>query len=171
MGVIGLFKTTDRKITVELLEKVTGKSGNWFMGRGGGRTFVDEFKARYPLIYKHDKHDKHDKHEFVASLNRALERYQITSPHQQAHFIAQCFHESAAFETTVEFASGEQYDPGRHVNAVASGNTEIGDGPRYKGKGLIQLTWKNNYASYSSYRGVDFVRAPNLIAENMFNAI
>ncbi|MNM73101.1 hypothetical protein D3C81_848170 [compost metagenome] len=171
VGVIGLFKTTDRKITVELLEKVTGKSGNWFMGRGGGRTFVDEFKARYPLIYKHDKHDKHDKHEFVASLNRALERYQITSPHQQAHFIAQCFHESAAFETTVEFASGEQYDPGRHVNAVASGNTEIGDGPRYKGKGLIQLTWKNNYASYSSYRGVDFVRAPNLIAENMFNAI
>ncbi len=165
VGLSGLFKTTNRRITVELLEKITGKSGHWFTGRGGGRNFVDEFKARYPLIYKHDKY------EFVASLNRALERYQITSPHQQAHFIAQCFHESAAFETTVEFASGEQYDPGRHVNAIASGNTEIGDGPRYKGKGLIQLTWKNNYASYSSYRGVDFVRAPNLIAENMFNAI
>jgi predicted chitinase len=104
-------------------------------------------------------------------LNDALERYEITTPHQQAHFVSQCFHESAAFETTVEFASGEQYDPGRHVNAIASGNTEIGDGPKYKGKGLIQLTWKNNYASYSNYKGVDFVRAPNLIAENMFNAI
>jgi predicted chitinase len=58
-----------------------------------------------------------------------------------------------------------------HINAIASGNTEVGDGPKYKGKGLIQLTWKNNYESYSNYTGVDFVRAPNLIAENMFNAI
>ncbi|WP_223515520.1 glycoside hydrolase family 19 protein [Pseudomonas sp. GL-R-26] len=165
VGVSGLLNTTERRITVELLEKVTGKSGNWFTGRGGGRNFINEFKARYPLIHKHDKY------EFVASLNKAFERYQITSPHQQAHFIAQCFHESAGFETTVEFASGEQYDPGRHVNAAASGNTEIGDGPRYKGRGLIQLTWKNNYAAYSSYRGVDFVRSPNLIAENMFDAI
>jgi predicted chitinase len=165
VGLTHWFKASDRKITVELLEKVTGKSGNWFTGRGGGRTFLNEFESKYPLIYKYDKY------EFVAHLNDALERYEITTPHQQAHFVSQCFHESAAFETTVEFASGEQYDPGRHVNAIASGNTEVGDGPKYKGKGLIQLTWKNNYASYSNYRGVDFVGAPNLIAENMFNAI
>jgi predicted chitinase len=165
VGLSGWFNINDRKITVELLEKVTGKSGSWFTGRGGGRTFIDEFQAKYPLIYKYDKY------KFVAHLNDALERYKITSPHQQAHFVAQCFHESAAFETTVEFASGEQYDPGRHVNAIASGNAEVGDGPKYKGKGLIQLTWKNNYASYSAYRGVDFVRSPDLIAESMFNAI
>ncbi len=165
IGLAGKLQTSDRRITVELLEKVTGKSGNWFTGRGGGRTFVKEFEERYPRIYKYDKY------EFVSQLNDALERYKITTPYQQAHFISQCFHESAAFETTVEFASGAQYDPGTHINAIASGNTEVGDGPKYKGKGLIQLTWKNNYMSYSNYRGVDFVGAPTLLAEDMFNAI
>lgn len=122
-------------------------------------------KKKYPQIYKYEKH------KFVDELNDALERYGITTEYQQAHFISQCFHESAAFETTVEFASGVNYDPGRHSDAIANGNTEIGDGPRYKGKGLIQLTWKNNYKAYSTYRGLDFVASPNLIAEQMFNAI
>jgi predicted chitinase len=165
VGLAGRFQASERRITVELLERVTGKSGNWFTGRGGGRAFVREFEEKYPRIYKYDKH------RFVVELNDALERYEIITPYQQAHFIAQCFHESAAFETAVEFAAGTQYDPGRHSGAIVNGNTEIGDGPKYKGRGLIQLTWKNNYVAYSSYRGVDFVSVPNMLAENMFDAI
>ena len=165
VGLVGRFHASERRITVEFLEKVTGKSGDWFTGRGGGRRFVREFEERYSRIYRYDKY------EFVSQLNEALERYKIITPYQQAHFISQCFHESAAFETTVEFASGTQYDPGVHSRALASGNTEVGDGPRYKGKGLIQLAWKNNYASYSNFRGLDFVSNPNFLAENMFDAI
>lgn len=163
--VVGQFGASDRRITVKLLEKVTGKLGDWFTGKGGGRAFVRDFEAKYPRIYKYDKY------EFVNQLNDALERYEITTPHQQAHFISQCFHESAAFETTIEFSSGTQYDPGVHTSAINSGNTEVGDGPRYRGKGLIQLTWKNNYAAYSRFRKIDFVGAPNMIAENMLDAI
>ncbi|WP_166359588.1 glycoside hydrolase family 19 protein [Pseudomonas akapageensis] len=165
VGLAGRFQTSTRRITVDFLEKITGKTGDWFTGKGGGRTFTREFEEKHPQIYKYDKY------KFVILLNEALERYGIISPHQQAHFISQCFHESAAFETTVEFASGTQYDPGNHTNATASGNTEVGDGPKYKGKGLIQLTWKNNYRSYSKYRGIDFVSSPGLLAENMFDAI
>nr|WP_262376915.1 glycoside hydrolase family 19 protein [Pseudomonas sp. WS 5059] len=165
VGVVGRFKSNVRRITVAFLEKVTGKSGSWFTGRGGGGKFFTEFEERYPRIYKFDKC------EFVSQLNDALERYGIVTPYQQAHFVSQYFHESAAFGTTVEFGSGAQYDLGKHNDAVRSGNTEIGDGPKYKGKGLIQLTWRNNYAVYADYRRVDFVRAPNLIAEDMFNAI
>ncbi|MEK0364440.1 glycoside hydrolase family 19 protein [Pseudomonas sp. CBC3] len=47
----------------------------------------------------------------------------------------------------------------------------MGDGPRYKGKGLIQLTWKNNYAAYSRYRGMNFIDSPGLIASDMYNAV
>ncbi|WP_447650891.1 glycoside hydrolase family 19 protein [Pseudomonas abietaniphila] len=159
-----LFNKT-RRITVELLEKVTGKSGKWFTGRGGGRTFANDFSANYPKVFEFDKY------RFVDQLNDALDRYGITTPYQKAHFVAQCFHESAAFETTVEFGSGAQYDPGQHSSAIANGNTEIGDGPRYKGRGLLQLTWKNNYAAYSRYRGFDFVASPTLVASDMSNAI
>ena len=165
VGLVGQFSASGRKITVGFLEKVTGKSGNWFTGKGGGRTFIEEFGGKYPEIYRYDKHA------FVSLLNDALDRYQIVTPYQQAHFIAQCFHESAAFETTVEFASGSGYDPGMHPDARANGNTSIGDGPKYKGKGLIQLTWKNNYAAYSNFRSLDFVGQPNLVADNMYDAI
>jgi predicted chitinase len=165
VGLVGAFKTKERRISVELLEKVTGKSGDWFTGKGGGRRFANEFAEKYPNIYNYDKFA------FVDQLNDALDRYAIRTPYQQAHFIAQCFHESAAFETTVEFGSGAQYDPGRHAGAIANGNAELGDGAKYKGKGLIQLTWKNNYLSYSKYRGVDFVKSPDAIAADMFNAI
>ncbi|KAE9653140.1 hypothetical protein EJD88_15965, partial [Pseudomonas sp. PB105] len=136
VGLVGRFKSNVRRITVDFLEKVTGKSGSWFTGRGGGRKFFAEFEEKYPRIYKYDKC------EFVSQLNDALERYGIVTPYQQAHFVSQCFHESAAFETTVEFASGTQHDLGQRNDAERSGNTEIGDGPKYKRKGLIQLTWK-----------------------------
>jgi predicted chitinase len=107
----------------------------------------------------------------VQILNEALVRHGITTGYQKAHFLAQCFHESAHFETTIEFASGEGYNPGRHRDAEKNGNTSMGDGPKYKGKGLIQLTWKNNYTKYSNYRDINFTVSPDLIASDMFNAI
>ncbi|NQD91324.1 hypothetical protein HP532_01495 [Pseudomonas sp. CrR25] len=153
------------EITVQFLERIFNKRGSWFTGRGGSKSFITTFKDNYPSVYNFDKY------EFVQILNAALVRHGITTGYQKAHFLAQCFHESAHFETTIEFASGEGYNPGRHRDAEKNGNTVMGDGSRYKGKGLIQLTWKNNYTKYSTYSGIDFTESPDLIASDMFNAV
>jgi predicted chitinase len=165
VGLVSGFQSMTRRITVELIEKITGKTGDWFTGAGGGRTFYREFSEKYPNVYKFDKSL------FVDLLNDSLEIYGIVGAYQQAHFLAQCFHESAHFETTIEFASGDRYNPGNHPDAIKNGNTNAGDGPKYKGKGLIQLTWKKNYRLYSDFKGDDFVISPNLLAEDMHIAI
>ncbi|SFP21671.1 Predicted chitinase [Geopseudomonas sagittaria] len=166
IGLLATFSSQrTEEITVSFLEKILKKPGDWFTGRGGPRSFVARFQENYPAIYKIDKE------EFVKILNAALARHGITSSYQKAHFLAQCYHESAHFETTIEFASGDRYNPGQHPDAIRRGNTEMGDGPKYKGKGLIQLTWKNNYAAYSRYRGINFIDSPDLIASDMNNAI
>jgi putative chitinase len=79
---------------------------------------------------------------------------------RQAHFLAQLAHESAGFRTTVEYASGAAYE-GR----ADLGNTQPGDGVRFKGRGLIQLTGRANYAAASKALGVDFVKNPALAAQ------
>ena len=48
--------------------------------------------------------------------------------------------------------------------AVDLGNTQPGDGPRFKGRGLIQLTGRANYRDYSEFTGIDYVSDPNRIA-------
>ena len=161
----GFSSPKTEEITVPFLEKMLSKPGAWFTGRGGSQRFITMFRESYPAIYDFDKK------EFVNLLNVALIRHGIITGYQKAHFLAQCFHESAHFETTIEFASGEGYNPGRHRDAEANGNTTFGDGPKYKGKGLLQLTWKKNYVNYSKDRGIDFISAPDLIASDMYNAI
>jgi len=95
-----------------------------------------------------------------------MKRHKITSSLRIAHFIAQLAHESAAFRYTEELADGNAYE-GR----ADLGNTHAGDGPRYKGRGLIQLTGRANYAAYSKAAGVDYVAKPQLIASDPFAAV
>lgn len=153
------------EITVELIEKVFNKAGTWFNGKGGGKAFEERFKTNYPDVYQFDKG------EFVKLLNEALARWEINECYQKAHFLSQCYHECARFETTIEFASGAGYEPGVHRDARANGNTEVGDGPKYRGRGLIQLTWKNNYRAYGNAVGTDFVSDSEAIARSMYNSI
>ena len=64
----------------------------------------------------------------------------IDTPLRLCHFIAQLAHESAHFAVTREFASGIAYEGRKDL-----GNTKVGDGKRYRGRGLIQTTGRANY--------------------------
>ena len=81
-------------------------------------------------------------------LNKVCEQYEINTCIRKAHFLCQIYWESARFQTTVEFASGNGYDPGKHAQSEKNGNTVLGDGRRYRGRGFMQLTWRNNYKRY-----------------------
>lgn len=81
---------------------------------------------------------------YLVPLNDAMEEFDINTPARQAAFLAQVAHESGSLRYTRELASGNAYE-GR----VSLGNIEPGDGPRFKGRGLLQITGRSNYKSCS----------------------
>lgn len=76
-----------------------------------------------------------------------------------AHFIAQLAHESGNFRYMEEIASGAAYEGRKDL-----GNTQAGDGKRYKGRGPIQLTGRANYRRYGQQLGIDFENNPEIVA-------
>jgi putative chitinase len=92
----------------------------------------------------------------VPHLNAALREFGMTTPQQKAAFIAQAAHETDYFRTFTEYASGEAYEWRSDL-----GNNQPGDGPRFRGRGAMQLTGRANYTAASEYFGVDFTREPN----------
>jgi putative chitinase len=98
--------------------------------------------------------------EVGAVLAATLASYDITSRLRIAHFLGQTCEESAGYRTTEEFASGREYEGRQDL-----GNTQKGDGPRFKGRGLLQLTGRANYVDYGKAFGVDLVDNPTLAAQ------
>lgn len=81
---------------------------------------------------------------FLGPLNRAMKERRITTPARQAAFLAQIAHESGQLIYTRELADGRAYEGRRDL-----GNFEKGDGPRFRGRGLIQITGRANYRACS----------------------
>ena len=98
---------------------------------------------------------------FVAPLNGAMHEFHINSPIRQAAFIAQIAHESGELRYVEEIASGSAYEGRKDL-----GNTQPGDGMKYKGRGLIQITGRNNYLECGKALGVDLVTQPELLETN-----
>ena len=92
---------------------------------------------------------------FLQPLNDAMRKYAIDTPLRRAHFLCQIAWESGQLRYTEEIASGAAYDTGAKAKALGNTPERDGDGQRYKGRGLIQLTGRTNYMKYGRYIGVD----------------
>lgn len=97
---------------------------------------------------------------FLVFINRYAPEFGITTSLRMAHYLAQVAHESAELKYTKELASGAEYEGRKDL-----GNTSRGDGVKYKGRGLIQLTGKANYKAYKEYCGFDVVAKPELLEQ------
>jgi putative chitinase len=128
-------------------------------------------------------------------LQETFEKYQINIPKRQACFIGQCMHESGGFKFLRENLNysakalmntwpsrfpdadtAEKYarQPEKIANKVYGGrmgNTEDGDGAKYIGRGLIQLTGKDNYTAFGEAIGEDLVANPQLVEEPRYAAL
>ena len=96
----------------------------------------------------------------VTYINRYAREFEINTPLRWCHYLAQIAHESAELRYSEEIASGKAYE-GR----TDLGNTYIGDGVRFKGRGLIQLTGRTNYTNYKNFCGFDVVKQPELLCK------
>lgn len=102
---------------------------------------------------------------FLEPLNSAMLEFDITGPVRQAAFLAQIAHESGSLQYVKEIASGEAYEGRKDL-----GNTEPGDGVKYKGRGLIQITGRANYAECGTALGVDLIESPQSLEEPVLAA-
>jgi putative chitinase len=95
-----------------------------------------------------------------APLQVISTQYAIDTALRAAHFLAQACHESDGFCTTEEYTTEARYE-GR----ADLGNTQPGDGPRFKGRGLFQLTGRANYTLHGDVLNLDLVGDPTLATD------
>jgi putative chitinase len=97
-----------------------------------------------------------------------LNGYHINTPLRLAHFLAQIDHESGGFKYLTELGNRSYFN--KYEGRKDLGNTEVGDGFRFRGRGYIQVTGRYNYLQLSKDTGIDFVNNPDLLATEV-NAI
>jgi putative chitinase len=101
---------------------------------------------------------------FADIISGAMDEFEINTTNRQAAFLAQIGHESGGLHYTTEIW-GPTPAQSRYEGRADLGNTEPGDGVKYKGRGLIQTTGRNNYQLTGDALGVDLIGNPTLLAE------
>ena len=125
----------------------------------------------------------------IAQIPETAKKFNITNPLRLAHFLAQCGHESGGFKSVSEnlnySADGlkkifGKYFPGNlnesyakqpekiasrvYGGRMGNGDESTGEGYKFRGRGYIQLTGKNNYTNFAKFIGEDTVSNPDLVA-------
>jgi putative chitinase len=128
---------------------------------------------------------------WLKPLNQTFQKYEINTPLRQAAFIGQCGHESNSFKNLeenlnysakrlmavwpsrfpeIDVAEKYEYQPEKIANKVYGGradlgNKEDGDGWKFHGRGLIQLTGRTNYTVCGLALGKPFAEHPELVLD------
>jgi putative chitinase len=125
----------------------------------------------------------------IAQIPETAKKFNITNPLRLAHFLAQCGHESGGFKAVSEnlnySADGlkkifGKYFPGNlnesyakqpekiasrvYGSRMGNGDESTGEGFKFRGRGYIQLTGKQNYTNFAKFIGEDTVSNPDLVA-------
>lgn len=108
--------------------------------------------------------------DFASALNLAMDRFQINTRLRVAAFIAQVGHESGQFRYVRELGGDQylsKYDTGPLAKRLGNSPEADGDGQKYRGRGLIQITGRNNYLACSKALFSDdrLLRTPELLEQ------
>lgn len=134
--------------------------------------------------------------EILDSINKTCEKYKINSKERYAHFVGQMAHESGGFFACSEnlnysaegllkvfskyFNSGNVAAYAKKPELIASkvyasrmgnGDESSKDGWKYRGRGFIQITGKDNYTEFGKDQGQDFVSNPDLVSKAPYNVL
>jgi len=132
---------------------------------------------------------------WLEPLENTFAKYEINTPQRQAAFIGQCAHESGNFKvlqenlnysadglmktwpsrfSTIEIANQYARQPAKIAGKVYNGrlgNTSEEEAAKYLGRGLIQLTGRENYANCGFSIGADLLADPTLLLEPRYAAL
>lgn len=100
---------------------------------------------------------------YAQPITDAMFEFGIIGPAREAAFLAQIGHESGGLKYATELW-GPTDAQLRYEWRADLGNTQLGDGSRFRGRGLIQITGRSNYGQVSTALGVDYLTAPELLA-------
>lgn len=120
---------------------------------------INEIQLRTIMPYSTPK----NRDLFLPFLNKYMEQYGINTKARKAAFLAQIAHESGSLRYVKEIASGEAYDTGSLAKRLGNTPEADGDGQKYKGRGLIQITGRGNYEAASKGLGLDLINKPELL--------
>ena len=104
---------------------------------------------------------------FAPVLNAAMQKYQIVGTLRTAAFIAQVGHESGRLRWVREIWGPTPAQAG-YEGRKDLGNNVPGDGSKYRGRGLIQITGRANYKACGDVLGLDLVNQPELLEQPQY---